>query len=163
MTRILTLLLLLAWVSTAPAAEPVSIVKPRDVAPLILPRNPSNRPPPPAVLAQIEKFFTTMQTKDIDGAFKEFLKDADELRRKYDVNDFIEKTKYANDMYGPVQGFELFDNKPVGSRIIYLTYFVYHKAIPVRWRFIFYAPDGTGYKLVNLSVDDLLDQSVLAE
>lgn len=160
---ILTFPLLAASDSTAPATQPPPLVKLRDTVNLVLPRNPSNRPPPMIILQPVEKFFTTLQKNDVDGAFKDLLADADELRRKYDTNDFIERTKSAALMYGPISGFELYDNHAVGTRIIYLTYFVYHKAVPLRWRLVFYSADGASYKLINLSVDDLLDQSILTE
>lgn len=168
MKQLLILLCVAALGSTLIAAPdttspPPPLVKMRDTVNLVLPRNPSNRPPPAAVLQQVEKFFASLQKNDIDGAFKDLLVDADELRRKYDTNDFIERTKSASLAYGPISGFELYDNRPVGSRIIYLTYFVYHKAVPLRWRLVYYSADGLAYKLINLSVDDLLDQSILTE
>jgi len=145
------------------STPPPPLVKLRDTVSLVLPRNPSNRPPPVAIRQQVETFFSTLQKNDVDGAFKGLFADAEELRRKYNTDDFIERTKSASLMYGPISGFELYDNHPIGSRIIYLTYFVYYKAVPLRWRLVYYSADGIGYKLINLSVDDLLDQSILTE
>lgn len=166
MRNIIWTLLLLALTSTGWSVTPVNPdgpVKVRDTTPLILPRNPSNRQPPAEVSARIEKLFNAFQKNDVEAGFQGLFGDSEEIGRKYDVNDFIAKTKQAISLYGEAKGFELYDNRMVGSHIMYLTYFVYLKSIPLRWRFIFYNNDGTRWQLINLSVDDLLDQSLLAE
>ena len=139
-----------------------SIIKPREAIGLILPKTPNQRPAPAYISAPVEKFFNTIQKGDVDTAFKDFLANSDHIHNRYDVDDFVAKTKYALSVYGAMQGFELYDNRAVGARLMYLTYFMHLKAIPLRWRFVFYAPDGQNWKLINLSVDDLLDQSILS-
>ena len=138
-------------------------IKPRDTMPLVLPRNPINRPPPASVHLQMEKFFAQLQQAKVDDAFKDLFKDAEQLQKRYNAEEFISKTKQALLVYGSVAGFELYDNRALGSRMISLTYFVYLQSMPLRWRMVYYAADGQNWKLINLSVDDLLDQSALAE
>jgi hypothetical protein len=146
------------------AAEPTAqIVKPKDMVPLILPRNPINRPPPQDIQKSIDTFFQTLQKGDVDVAFRDFLANSEHVQKKYDVNEFIAKTRQAFAFYGNAKGYELYDNHTVGSRMIYLTYFLYLKSIPLRWRIIYYAADPNDWKLINLSVDDLVDQSILSE
>lgn len=153
--------------STAPIIQPrgesdSSVIKPREAFGLILSKNPNQKPAPSYISQPVEKFFNTIQKGDVDTAFKDFLANSDHIHNKYDVSDFVTKTKYALSVYGQMQGFELYDNRAVGSRLMYLTYFMHLKAIPLRWRLVFYAPDGQTWKLINLSVDDLLDQSILS-
>jgi len=164
MFKFFTLILTLCLASLeALQAQETGLLKPRDAVPLILPRSAINRPPPPEIHVQTEKFFTTLQQAKVEEAFQEFLKDSDQLRKRYNVDEFVEKTKQALLLYGSVQGFELYDNKAVGGRLLNLTYFVYLQNMPLRWRMVYYSADGQVWKLINLSVDDLLDQSILAD
>ncbi|MFZ5805742.1 MAG: hypothetical protein ACOY3I_00840 [Verrucomicrobiota bacterium] len=135
----------------------------KNAAPLILPRNPNNRPPPSAISMQIEKFFIGLQQNRIDEAFQILLADSEYVQKKYQVDEFIAKTRKAVVIYGKINGYELYDNRPIGSRMVCLTYFVYLQSIPLRWRLIFYAADGKKWKLMDLSVDDLLAESIMAD
>lgn len=130
---------------------------------LLLPKRPQNRQPPPEIGLQIEKFFVGVSQDRVDEAFQGLLAGSEYLQKKYQINDFIQKTKQAISIYGKLNGYELYDNKKVGSRLMVLTYFVYLKSTPLRWRLIYYAADSKNWQIINLSVDDLLDESLLAE
>ncbi|MFH1066487.1 MAG: hypothetical protein V1746_01080 [bacterium] len=147
--------------SSSSAKEPS--VQPRMAASLILPRNPINKAPPAKVETQIGTFFDALKQDKVDTAFQDLLKDSEEIQRKYDTDEFVQKTKRAIGAYGNVQGYELYDNRAVGSRLMILTYFVYLQSTPLRWRFIYYNANNTAWKIINLSVDDLLSESILIE
>jgi hypothetical protein len=155
------LILTLLAVNLLPAQD--SPVRPRDVAPRILPRNPSNKVPPAPIQLQIEKFFLAIQSDKVDTAFNDFLKETEFSNRRDLVEGFVKDTKHALLLYGAMNGYELFDNRPVGSRLYLLTYFTYLKSKPLRWRMVFYSPTANEWKLINLSVDDLVDESLLAD
>lgn len=156
-------LILFLLIMPLSAQEIEGPITPADTTHLVLPRNPTNRQPPMEINLAIEKFFVSLQREKIDEAFTELLSNSHHVQKKYNVEEFINKTKQALTVYGKLNGYELYDNRAIGSRVLYLTYFVYLDTIPLRWRFVYYSGDGESWKLINLSVDDLLDQSLLAE
>lgn len=146
-----------------PSAVDAGRLTPKSAVSLLLPRNPNNRQPPPEIGMQVEKFFVALSQDKVDEAFQFLLAKSEYIQKKYQVDEFIQKTKQAITVYGKLYGYELYDNKKVGSRLIVLTYFIYLKEVPLRWRLIYYAADSKNWRLINLSVDDLMDESLLAE
>lgn len=157
------LLCLMFLVTQTHAQKTQKNINARDVAPLILSKKPNKRPPPTEIGLQVEMFFIKLQQEKVDDAFKILLEKSAHIKKKYDINEFINKTKQAFKLYGKMNGYELYDNRSVGSRLVYLTYFIYLESVPLRWRLIYYSPNNRDWKLINLSVDDLLDESLLAE
>lgn len=153
----------LASSARSSSAGEQNMITPRMAASLILPRNPINKTPPAKVETQINAFFDALKQDKVDAAFQDFLKDAEEIHRKYDTDEFVQKTKRALGAYGNVLGYELYDNRAIGSRMMILTYFVYLQSTPLRWRFVYYNANNSAWKILNLSVDDLLSESVLFE
>ncbi len=49
--------------------------------------------------------------------------------------------------------FEVYDTRPIGSRLLVTTYFTALTVAPLRWRFIYYKPDQK-WILINLVFDD---------
>lgn len=135
-----------------------------EAAAFLVPKERKYSDVPPDVQLQVERFFLTIQQKQVDKAFDDLLKDNDRLKRKYNVSEFVSKTKQALELYGDMSGYELFDSRLVSSRIVVLTYFIYLDAIPLRWKLVYYTPGRSDqWRLINLRVDDLLDESLLME
>lgn len=138
------------------------LIKPRKAPADLLPRNPQNAvPPPPAVSTQVKEFFLALQANSVEDAYRGIMKDSIVDDKDYKVKNLVSQTKNLNDKIGILNGYELYDNRNAGNRIISLTYFSYHKKMPLRWRFIFYAGTVNQWRLINLSVDDLVVQTLL--
>ncbi len=55
--------------------------------------------------------------------------------------------------FGPISGYELLEEKTVGSTLLRRTCISFNSDLPLRWRFYFYKAQGT-WKLVDLRIDD---------
>lgn len=138
-------------------------VQPRQTPPSLLPREPSTEAPPSDIQLRVERFFIALQNKEILAAFDDLLRGSEFSDQKELVEGFVQDTRKAIELYGDFVGHELFDNRPIGARLILLTYFSHLRKKPLRWRFVFYSPTGSEWSIINLRVDDLLDESILAE
>lgn len=112
---------------------------------------------------KVEKFFVTIQSGRSDDAFKEILTGSDIENSGPNVDAFSQRVDKAIKDYGAMRHYELFDVRPLTSKITMLTYFAYLDTEPLRWQFFFETSSPTAWKLINLRVDDSLDEAVLSE
>ena len=101
----------------------------------------------------IEMFFLALKGGQVNAAYDALVKDTIITERREDVTALKEKTSQALDSYGPVTGFEVVDEKVVGSSLLRRTCVSLNTDLPLRWRFYFYKSAGA-WKLVDLRVDD---------
>lgn len=113
----------------------------------------------------MEMFFLALKAGEIDSAYDTLVKNSIIADRKEDVQGLKEQTKKALDNYGPIAGYEVVDEKAVGSSLLRRTCISLNTDLPLRWRFYFYQSEGE-WKLVDLRVDDglveLFEESIRA-
>lgn len=150
-------------------AAPTNKVPPKDLPkvntllPQLLPRNPINKPPPAVIAKQLDIFFLGVQSGKVEESFKALVASNPTLSDPAAVPEFVENIRKGLDVFGPLQGYELYDQRAVGSRVLYATYLSYHPKKPLRWQFVFYTPVGADWKLLNLRFDDTVEQSLIPD
>lgn len=103
----------------------------------------------------MELFFLALKGGQVDAAYDALVKDSIIAERKEDVAALKSRTKTALDSYGPITGFEVVDEKIVGTSLLRRTSVSLNTDLPLRWRFYFYKSGGA-WRLVDLRVDDAL-------
>lgn len=131
--------------------------------PQLLPRNPVNKPPPAPIQKQLDAFFMGVQIGKVEDSFKALVANNPTLSDPAAVPEFVENIRKGIDVFGPLAGYELYDQRAVGSRVLYITYLSFHPKKPLRWQFVFYAPVGGDWKLLNLRFDDTVEQSLIPD
>lgn len=154
LSAFLGLLLACSCFSTASAQSSISAKN------NLFPRDVSNKQPPAPVQLRMEKFFLSIQNKQIQEAYNTLLADSELDSKEEQVRDLITKTSNVLAEIGPLTSYELYDNRTAGSRMIALIYFSYQSKKPLRWRFVFYAATPEQWRVINLSVDDLVAESL---
>jgi hypothetical protein len=101
----------------------------------------------------IDTFFLALKANQVEAGYDGLVKDSIIADRAQDVASLKEKTKQALDNYGPISGYELVNEKDVGTTLMRRTFISLNEDIPLRWRFYFYKP-GKTWKLIDLRVDD---------
>ena len=159
---LLPILILTTSLLAAPASKGPSTNMPKvsTLIPQLLPRNPSNKPPPAPVQKQLEAFFQGVQAGKVEECFKTLVASNPTLSDPAAVPEFVGK---GLEVFGPLQGYELYDQRTVGTRVVYITYLSYHPKKPLRWQFVFYTPIGADWKLLNLRFDDTVEQSLIPD
>ena len=167
MNHLAALLLLLTMVSAWAAKDKDKATNeaPRvnTLIPQLLPRNPNAKPPPAAVQKQLDAFFNGIQGGKIDESFRVLVASNPSLSDPAAVPEYVENIRKGLELFGPLQGVELYDQRPVGTRVIYLTYISFHAKKPLRWQFVYYLPVGADWKLLTLRFDDTVEQSLLPD
>ena len=102
-----------------------------------------------------EHFFASLREGEIDQAYAALTKGSKIADRPEELRLLKQKTKEAIEVFGVISGFELVENKTVGTRLTRATYVSLGKEFPLRWRFYFYKADNV-WRLVDLRVDDKL-------
>ncbi len=159
------LLILTSSLLAVPASKSPSTNVPKvtTLIPQLLPRNPSNKPPPAPVQKQLEAFFQGVQAGKVEECFKTLVASNPTLSDPAAVPEFVGNIRKGLEVFGPLQGYELYDQRTVGTRVIYITYLSYHPKKPLRWQFVFYTPIGADWKLLNLRFDDTVEQSLIPD
>jgi hypothetical protein len=101
----------------------------------------------------IDLFFMGLKAGQIDAAYDALVKGSVIADRREDVAGLKDRTRNALDNFGPISGYEMLDEKTVGSSLLRRTCISFNADLPLRWRFYFYKTQGT-WKLVDLRVDD---------
>jgi hypothetical protein len=101
----------------------------------------------------VEMFFVALKAGQIDSAYDSLVNGSIIADRREDVQGLKERTKQALDNYGPISGYELVDEKTVGTSLLRRTCISLNTDLPLRWRFYFYRSEDE-WKLVDLRVDD---------
>jgi hypothetical protein len=107
----------------------------------------------PAQIAGI--FFGLLQRGELDQAYETLTKGSKIAERPEDLKTLKAKTREAIEVFGSVLGFELVEQKPIGTRLLRRTYVSLGKEFPLRWRFYFYRSENL-WRLIDLRVDDRL-------
>ena len=129
------------------------------------PTRPSKRPARAAKSPSetIDMFFLGLKAGQIDAAYDGLVKGSVIADRREDVASLKDRTRHALDNFGPISGYEVLEEKTVGSTLLRRTCISFNSDLPLRWRFYFYKAQGT-WKLVDLRVDDglveLFEESV---
>jgi hypothetical protein len=103
----------------------------------------------------VEQFFRALKSNQVDAAYDTLVKDSIIAERREDVAALKRRTQEALDNYGPIAGYEMVDEKIVGTSLQRRTCVSINSDLPLRWRFYFYKSEGS-WKLVDLRVDDAL-------
>lgn len=114
-------------------------------------------PPPNSPLPHeaVNRFFASLAQNQIDDAYRTLLKDSILLDRPGEAETIKTKTQKALDNYGSIRRYETLNEASIGTSLRRITCLSLNEDFPLRWRFYFY--DGsTGWKLVDLRVDDAL-------
>jgi hypothetical protein len=101
----------------------------------------------------IDMFFLGLKAGQVDAAYDGLVKGSVIADRREDVASLKERTRHALDNFGPIAGYEVLEEKTVGSTLLRRTCISFNSDLPLRWRFYFYKAQGT-WKLVDLRVDD---------
>ncbi len=128
-----------------------------------LAKNRSLEQPPPAVQVIVEKFFLGIQAGKVDESFKELFATSKLEDKQTQLTELVFKTEGVIKEIGQANGYELINNESISSRLLVLHYFTYHPDKPLRWRIIFYAGKPDEWRVINLTVDDLVSESALSE
>lgn len=100
----------------------------------------------------VEFFFAALKSNQVDGAYDALVKNTIIADRADDVKSLKDRTKQALDNYGPINGYEVVDEKTVGTCLLRRTCVSLNSDLPLRWRFYFYKTDA--WRLVDIRVDD---------
>jgi hypothetical protein len=101
----------------------------------------------------IDMFFLGLKAGQIDAAYDGLVKGSVIADRREDVANLKDRTRHALDEFGPILGYEVLEEKTVGSTLFRRTCISFNSDLPLRWRFYFYKTQGT-WKLVDLRIDD---------
>lgn len=104
---------------------------------------------------RIAAFFAALEKEKIEEAYDGLVKDSMVGERKEDVASLKQRTQQALDGYGSISGYEVVEEKTVGTHLMRRTCLSLNSDLPLRWRFYFYESDGQ-WRLIDLRVDDAL-------
>lgn len=126
----------------------------------VTPRPDAPRASAPAVAEDVpmkmaDEFFALLEKGQIDEAYANLTKGSKIIEKPEDLRVLKQKTKEAVEVFGSIQGYELVETKPVGSKLMRRTYLSLGAEYPLRWRFYFYLANNR-WRLIDLRVDDRL-------
>ncbi|CAB4242986.1 conserved exported protein of unknown function [Methylacidimicrobium sp. AP8] len=142
-----------AWGQAAPSPQV------RDLPPLRMHGEPNRQAPLPEIRALVERFFKDLIAGEIQKAFQDLLVTSRLSSRHENLSVLMDKTAQAFTYYGKATGFEPYDTRAVGSRLLVVTYLLDLDLQPLRWRFVYYRPEEA-WKLIDIRVDDALEDLI---
>jgi len=101
------------------------------------------------------EFFGLLEKGQIEDAYAGLTKGSKMIEKPEDMRLLKQKTKEAIEVFGTIVGFEMFETKPVGTRLLRRTYLSLGSEYPLRWRFYFYNANSR-WRLIDMRVDDKL-------
>jgi len=116
---------------------------------------PSSAPAKDGPMKMADEFFASLEKGQIDEAYANLTKGSKIVEKPEDLRVLKQKTREAIDVFGAIQGYELVETKPVGTKLMRRTYLSLGAEYPLRWRFYFYLADNR-WRLIDLRVDDRL-------
>ncbi len=140
---------------TTPPDVTGAVPVPHDIMAWSTSHKPSATPPPAEIAQAIDNFFSVMKAGKYADAYETFLAGTRLGAQKEKMSAMVERTGEAFGLYGGMNDYELYDNYPIGSNVLVLTYLSRQEVQPLRWRFIYYRPDKK-WKLVNMGLGDFL-------
>lgn len=101
----------------------------------------------------LNAFFLALKADQVDAAYDALVRNTIIAERQKDVDGLKAKTKEAIEGYGPIAGYEVVDEREVGTVLMRRTCISLNSDLPLRWRFYFYKTQGE-WRLVDLRIDD---------
>lgn len=108
-----------------------------------------------APIKMADEFFASLEKGQIDEAYANLTKGSKIIEKPEDLRVLKQKTKEAIEVFGAIQGYEIVEKKPVGTKLLRHTYLSLGAEYPLRWRFYFYYANNR-WRLIDLRVDDRL-------
>jgi hypothetical protein len=106
-------------------------------------------------------FFDSLAKNLIDDAYVNLTRGSKIADRPEELGNLKQKTREAIALFGDIKGFEVIENKAVGTTLRRYTIVSFGRDFPLRWRFYFYRVDNA-WRLIDLHVDDRLN-AIFAE
>jgi hypothetical protein len=106
-------------------------------------------------------FFDSLAKNLIDDAYVNLTKGSKIADRPEELGNLKQKTREAISLFGEIKGFEVIENKAVGTTLRRYTIVSFGRDFPLRWRFYFYKVENQ-WRLIDLHVDDRLN-SIFSE
>lgn len=106
-------------------------------------------------------FFDALGKNLIDDAYVNLTRGSKIADRPEELGNLKQKTREAISLFGEIKGFEVIENKAVGTTLRRYTIVSFGRDFPLRWRFYFYQVDKQ-WRLIDLHVDDRLN-SIFSE
>jgi hypothetical protein len=106
-------------------------------------------------------FFDSLAKNLIDDAYVNLTRGSKIADRPEELGNLKQKTREAISLFGDIKGFEVIENKAVGTTLRRYTIVSFGRDFPLRWRFYFYHVDKA-WRLIDLHVDDRLN-AIFAE
>jgi hypothetical protein len=114
-------------------------------------------PPPEDIQKVITTFFNLLKQDKIDEAYDIILTNTKIKGREDEVKGLKKQTLDAITTYGPILGFEIVEQKRVGTSLIQIVCLSWSENFPLRWRFSYYRP-GDKWRLIDIFVDDKIGE-----
>ena len=140
-------LLLLFILSLAASGQEKAGARPEATAPVV--------PAGDVPMKMADEFFALLEKGQIEDAYANLTKGSKIIEKPEDLRVLKQKTKEAVEVFGAIQGYELVETKPVGTKLMRRTYLSLGAEYPLRWRFYFYLANNR-WRLIDLRVDDRL-------
>lgn len=106
-------------------------------------------------------FFDSLAKNLIDDAYVNLTRGSKIADRPDELGTLKQKTREAISLFGEIKGFEVIENKAVGTTLRRYTIVSFGRDFPLRWRFYFYRVENQ-WRLIDLHVDDRLN-AIFAE
>jgi hypothetical protein len=114
--------------------------------------------PPIEIQSKCATFFKTLIASYIEKAYDDILINSPIKKNKEQIQNLIDQTKYAINLYGQMKGFEYVNSETITPSYLRLRYLSLHSNFPMRWIFTYYNSPELGWIIVNLKFDDLTDK-----
>lgn len=121
------------------------------------PPGPAQAPTRPAKKMEprekLETFFSALGQDRVEEAYTSLVEGSILVEKPEDLENLKTRTQRALDAYGLLRGYEVLEERNVGTALKRFTCISLNEDLPLRWRFYFYL-NPQGWKLVDLRVDD---------
>jgi hypothetical protein len=108
-------------------------------------------------------FFRELMDSTAGTAFDHILKDSPVAKNKEQIQNLVDQTLRAIDIYGIIKGFELVEAESATKSYLRVKFISLHSLYPMRWEFTFYKSPQLGWIVVNLKFDDQTDLFFIQE
>lgn len=149
------LLSALALLLILPALRGEEKVQPRAPNIVTHPRQPASVDLPAPVEDRLETFFRSLKARHTERAFRNFFKGTQFEKQTELADGFVQAADGAFKTFGAMTAHSRYEIRKYGTRIIRVTYITFLAHKQLRWQFLYSVLDDSGWKLINLNVDDL--------
>jgi hypothetical protein len=102
----------------------------------------------------LKLFFSTLAQGKPEIAFFKLFDGTQFMREKALTEGFVQAAQKAGTDYGKIIDYQTVSVRGIGTRLLLVSYFVGYEQKTLRWQFLYAAPLGNEWKLLNLTVDD---------